>query len=69
MSKIMYTLEMTKRGELEVTETSEHISESETFLEASRKLTQASGAGFMMYQSAMCKGGHSNVVLWEIKVM
>ena len=63
----MYTLEMTKReGQIE---TSEHISESEALLEASRKLTQVSGAGFMMYKSVECRVGLSGVLLWKIKVM
>lgn len=60
-----YTLVMTRRDNNK-TETSEHTSESAAFLEASRKLTQASGAGFMMYSSASCS--RSSVPFWKIEI-
>ena len=64
MSK--YTLVMTRRDNNR-TETSEHISESAALLEASKKLLQASGAGFMMYTNAKCTN-IGDVVLWQINI-
>ena len=66
MKREMYTLEMIRREGQK--ETSEHMSESEAFLEAGRKLTQASGAGFMMYKSALCYKDNG-ITLWKIKVL
>ncbi len=63
---LKYTLKMHRRLDNR-TETSEHISESDTLLETSRKLTQASGAGFMMYSSARCMNA-GGVVLWEMSI-
>jgi len=62
---LKYTLEMHKNNNR--TETSEHISESESLLEATRKLASHEGAGFMVYSSAKCTNA-GGVVLWQMSI-
>ncbi len=63
---LKYTLEMHNRHDNRI-ETSEHISESESLLEAARKLSRHSGAAFMMYSSAKCMNA-GGVVLWQMSI-